>query len=80
MEAKWTNLLAATALGGMFTGNVMSALASAKHHNAVTDEQIGAVGNLIVGIYTIAPIYVAATVVADGQLVPAVLDAIYWFK
>ena len=65
----------------MFTGNLMSALASAKHHNAVTDEQIGAVANLlIVGIYTIAPIYVAATVVADGQLVPAVLDAIYWFK
>ena len=76
----FTDLKVSTVLGIMFTGNLMSALASAKHHNAVTEEQIGAIGNFFAGVLTIAPIYVAATVVADGQLVPAVLDAIYWFK
>merc|ERR1712224_945213 len=76
-----TNLMVGTTLGVMFTGNVMSALASAKHHDAVTEEQIGAIGNfLTLGVFIAAPVYTAAFVLADGQFVPAVADAIYWYK
>ena len=70
-----------TFLGGMYTANVLCAMASAKHHKAVTDEQIKAVSFVLnFLVYSAVSVYACLYIVADGNFVPAFLDAILWFR
>ena len=68
-------------LSAMYTANLLCALKSATQHKAVTDEQVRMVGfvvNLVV--LTALPVYACLYIVADGQFVPAYLDALLWFR
>merc|ERR1712166_1154906 len=62
-------------LNGMYVANLVCALKSATHHKAVTDEQIGKVGFVLNAVLTVLPVYSCLYIVADGQFVPAYLDA-----
>ena len=70
-----------TFLGAMYIANALCALKSATHHKAVTDEQVRMVGFFLTGaVYTALPVYACVYLVADGQFVPAFLDALLWFR
>ena len=78
---EFSQIQVGTFLGAMYGGNLVCALKSATHHKAVTEEQIRMVGfvvNLLV--LTALPVYACLYIVADGQFVPAYLDALLWFR
>ena len=68
-------------LGAMYTANLVCALKSATQHKAVTDEQIGIVSFVLnFFVLTALPVYACLYIVADGQFMPAYLDALLWFR
>ena len=73
----FTNIAVGNALGAMYIGNVLCALQSAKHHRAVTTEQVVFISIALASIYAFFPIY--ASLQVDG-LVPAALDAVFWIR
>ena len=69
-----------TFLGAMYVANLTCALKSATQHKAVTEEQIRKVGFVVNAVLTVLPVYSCLYIVADGQFVPAYLDALLWFR
>ena len=67
-------------LGAMYGANLVCALKSATQHRAVTDEQIGMVGFAVNTVYGALSVYACLYLVADGQFLPAYLDALLWFR
>merc|ERR1712195_433643 len=67
-------------LGGMYAANLVCALKSATQHKAVTDEQIGKVGFVVNTVYGALSVYACLYLLADGQFMPAYLDALLWFR
>ena len=73
----YTQMMVGIALGGMYIGNLTCALQSAKHHRAITDEQIAIIGGILTAAYVFPPIYIAVNL---PGFMPALTDAILWFE
>lgn len=72
----FTRLQVGMFLGAMYGGNVLCALASAKHYRAVSDEGISRVGTVLNIVYALLPVWACFDYVADGRFLGLYLQAL----